>query len=226
VAIQSRPHFAALYRSLLIAQQLGLPSSAARVLDVGCDDGYLMRRVAAPLRLGIDMSPRLRPSAEIAVVRASATELPALAESFDCVLAFDVLEHIEDDRATMREMLRVLAPDGTLWFSTPSVEFRMVPNFLTPYTNRGFGHVRNGYTPDAIRALLPDPERWTIEHFYWNEPSLRLSFGVLHFVNLAAPDLAALVTRLCYQIDRRFTQGRRGHLLGAIRRRDMPGAGG
>jgi SAM-dependent methyltransferase len=224
--MQTRPHFAAFYRSLLIAEQLGLPSRAARVLDVGCDDGYLMSRVAASLHLGVDLNPHLRPSAEIAVVRASATRLPALTDSFDCVLAFDVLEHIEDDRATMREMLRVLAPRGTLWFSTPSVEFRMIPSFLTPYTNRSFGHVRNGYTPDAIRALLPDSERWTIECFYWNEPSLRLSFGALHFVNLAAPGLAALMTRLCYQIDRRFTQGRRGHLLGTIRRRDMPAAGG
>ena len=77
----------------------------------------------------------------------------------------------------------------------------------------------------AILALLPDPARWIVEHFYWNEPSLRLSFGALHFVNLAAPGLAALVIRLCYQIDRRFTQGRRGHLLGTIRRRDIPSAG-
>jgi SAM-dependent methyltransferase len=222
VAIQTRPHFAAFYRSLLIAEQLGLPSSAARVLDVGCDDGYLMSRVAAPLHLGIDMNPRLRPSAAITVVRASATQLPALSDSFDCVLAFDVLEHIEDDRATMREMLRVLAPGGTLWFSTPSVEFRMLPSFLTPYTNRSFGHVRNGYTPAAICALLPDPAHWAVEHFYWNERSLRLSFGALHFINLVAPSLAALLTRLCYQIDRRFTQGQRGHLLGTIRRRTMP----
>ncbi len=189
------------------------------MLDVGCDDGYLMSRVDAPLHLGVDLSPRLRPSADLAVLRASATRLPALAASFDCILAFDVLEHIEDDRAVMREMLRVLAPHGTIWFSTPSSEFRMVPNFLTPYTNRGFGHVRHGYTPTTLRALLPDPQQWTVECRYWNEPLLRIGFGALHFVDLAAPSLAALVTRLCYRIDRRFPHGRRGHLLGTIRRK-------
>lgn len=217
--IPATPHFAAYYRSLLIAEQLGLPASAGRVLDVGCDDGFLMSRVQADLRLGVDMSPRLRPTEALAVVRASATDLPALAGSFDCVLAFDVLEHVEDDRAMMREMLRVLAPGGTVWFTTPARDFRFFPRWLTPYTNRSFGHVRNGYTPDMLGALLPDRERYTVEYFYWNEPALRLCFALLHFLNLAAPGPAAALTRLCYRVDRLFREGRRGHLLGRVRHR-------
>ncbi|HNP72566.1 MAG TPA: class I SAM-dependent methyltransferase [Kouleothrix sp.] len=213
------PHFAAYYRSLLIADQLGLPARAARVLDVGCDDGYIMSRVDAPLRLGVDVNPRLRPSDAVAVARASATALPALAGTFDCILAFDVLEHVADDRAMMREMLRVLAPEGTLWFTTPALGFRMFPAWLTPYTNRSFGHVRNGYTPEQLGALLPDAERYSVEFFFWNEPALRLLFAPLHFLNLAAPSAAAALARLCYRLDSAFHEGRRGHLLGRVRHR-------
>jgi SAM-dependent methyltransferase len=213
------PHFAAYYRSMLIKDQLGLPERAGRVLDVGCDDGYIMSRVDAPLRLGLDLNPRLRPSAAMSVARASATALPALVGTFDCILAFDILEHVEDDRAMMREMLRVLAPGGTIWFTTPALGFRMFPAWLTAYTNRSFGHVRNGYTPESLGALLPDRERWTIEYFYWNEPALRLLFAPLHFLNLAAPGPAAALTRLCYRLDSAFREGQRGHLLGRVRHR-------
>lgn len=213
------PHFAAYYRSMLIRDQLGLPAQAQRVLDVGCDDGYIMSRVDAQLRLGVDMSPRLRPSATMSVARASATDLPTLEGSFDCILAFDILEHVEDDRAMMREMLRVLAPGGTIWFTTPALDFRMFPSWLTPYTNRGFGHVRNGYTPEVLGALLPNREEWAVEYFYWNEPTLRLLFAPLHFLNLTAPSAAAALTRLCYRIDSVFRDGQRGHLLGRVRRR-------
>jgi SAM-dependent methyltransferase len=213
------PHYAALYRSLIIADRLHPPARARRILDVGCDDGYIMRGIAADTRLGVDLNPRLKPDVDVSVLRASATDLPLLSESFDCVLAFDILEHVADDRAMMREMLRVLAPGGTIWFSTPAVKFRMLPEYLTPYTNRSFGHVRNGYTPESLHALLPSRDAWEIRWFYWNEPLWRRLFTPLHFMNLVAPAPAAAITRICYAVDSLLTAGDRGHIFGAIRRR-------
>jgi hypothetical protein len=95
----------------------------------------------------------------------------------------------------------------------------MFPRLLTPYTNRAFGHVRNGYTAAELRALIPDPENWSFEHFYWNEPLLRLGFVPLHALYQAAPALAARATRACYRLDRHFAHGQRGHLFAAVRRR-------
>ncbi len=212
------PHFAAYYRSYVIERQLGLPPRARRILDVGTDDGYLMRKVAAPLRLGIDLAPRLRPDDAIAVARASATAIPAAAASFDVVLAFDVLEHVADDRAMLREICRVLAPGGALYFSTPALAFRFHPAFLTPYTNRSFGHVRNGYTVPQLQALLPAD--FALETFFWNEPALRASFAALHFLQMVAPMAAAALTRLCYRIDANRRAGERGHIFGVVRRPD------
>jgi len=142
---------------------------------------------------------RLRPhvglehgaQAGIEIVRTDARRLPLVRGSFNCILAFDVLEHIEDDRAVMREMLGALAPAGTLWISTPALGYSMFPGFLTPYTNRIFGHVRNGYTPADLHALIPDHQCWQFDYFYWNEPLLRLGFAPLHALNKAAPALAA-----------------------------------
>jgi SAM-dependent methyltransferase len=218
------PYFASYYRWLVASRRLGLDLSGPRVLDVGTDDANFLGRSPAPLRVGVDLAPRARAEDGVEIVRTDARRLPIVQGSFDCILAFDVLEHIEDDRAVMREMLRALARGGTLWISTPALGYRMFPALLTPYTNRVFGHVRNGYTAAELRALIPDPENWEFDCFYWNEPLLRLGFVPLHALYQAAPALAARATQLCYAIDRRFAGGQRGHLFATVRHRERSAA--
>ena len=213
-------YFASYYRWLVASRRLGVDLAGPRILDVGCDDANFLGRGAASMRVGVDMAPRARPQSGIEIVRADARRLPIIAGGFDSIMCFDVLEHIEDDRAVMREMLGALAPHGTIWISTPSLGYRMFPATLTPYTNRIFGHVRNGYTAANLQALIPDPHSWTLVSFYWNEPLLRLGFAPLHVLHQAAPALAARVTRLFYQLDRIMPSGQRGHLFATIRRRN------
>jgi SAM-dependent methyltransferase len=45
--------------------------------------------------------------------------LPFLGDSFDAVLCSHVLEHVEDDRRAMRELLRTLRPDGWAILQVP-----------------------------------------------------------------------------------------------------------
>jgi SAM-dependent methyltransferase len=213
-----RPYFASYYRWLVASRRLGVDLSGPRVLDVGTDDANFLGRSGAGLRVGVDLAPRARPQPGIELLRADARQLPLLRGSFDAILAFDVLEHIEDDRAVMREMLRALAPGGTLWLSTPARDTRFWPRFIHPYANYAFGHVRNGYTPGQLRALLPPGDEWRLELFFWDEPLLRAAFVPLHLLDRLAPPLADRLTRWCFALDSWRAAGRRGHLFGSVRR--------
>jgi SAM-dependent methyltransferase len=51
--------------------------------------------------------------------REDLTALPDPSESFDVIICFHVLEHIPDDRQAMREMARVLKPDGRALVQVP-----------------------------------------------------------------------------------------------------------
>jgi ubiquinone/menaquinone biosynthesis C-methylase UbiE len=98
------------------------------LLDVGCGPGTITVDLAlavAPGRvLGVDRSAEvLHKAAELAVARdagnavfeqADAYDLPYAAGSFDVVHAHQVLQHLADPVAALREMRRVCKPGGVV----------------------------------------------------------------------------------------------------------------
>lgn len=51
----------------------------------------------------------------------SCTSLPLESESCDFVTALDVLEHIDDDQAAIKELWRILKPGGTIVITVPAL---------------------------------------------------------------------------------------------------------
>ncbi len=97
----------------------------ARILDIACGTGYglsLLRRRAA-LVVGVDVSAdaiATASSAGATLVLASGYALPFSDGSFDLVTSFETLEHLEARPAFLRELSRILRPEGRLLLSTPN----------------------------------------------------------------------------------------------------------
>jgi len=97
--------------------------TSTRVLDIGSGMGGFL--VAATLNgmsaLGVEPNAAycritrlrgMRYGVAAAVMRGVGEALPCPDASFDVVLAQDILEHVHDPDATLREIRRVLAPEG------------------------------------------------------------------------------------------------------------------
>jgi len=100
----------------------------ARILDVGCGTGAnLVRLSEYGDAEGVDISPdALKFCRERGLynVRLGAAEtLPYKDNEFDLVTALDVVEHIDDDVAGLREMRRVLRPGGRVLLFVPTFMF-------------------------------------------------------------------------------------------------------
>ena len=103
-------HFWELARADFLVRLLGrrLPPGPGTILDIGCGDGYLLRRLGAafPERRFAAVDPAAGPerTAELEAllpgrVSVSTGVNPQSAAAADTVTLFDVLEHIEDDAA-------------------------------------------------------------------------------------------------------------------------------
>ena len=94
----------------------GRPGGPARILDLG-SGGAPYRELVGPgaSYVRCDLDRTARPD-----VTARAERLPFADGSFDAVLTTQVLELVEDPRAMVAEVARVLAPGGAVCLTTPA----------------------------------------------------------------------------------------------------------
>ncbi len=124
-----------------------------RVLDAGCGEGFgtvTLADVAASV-VGVDYSEDAIASCRkswskpnLRFERVNLTEPGDFSETFDLVLNFQVLEHIEDELPFLEGLKKRLAPGGRLMLTTP--------NILKSFSENPY-HVRE-YTVAELESLL------------------------------------------------------------------------
>jgi SAM-dependent methyltransferase len=146
----------------------GLPRGTARLLDVGSGTGSNVRMCrdrGLGRCIGLDLSvPALEYSKGKgldAVAAADANHIPARSGAFDAVLATDVIEHLDDDDAALRELARVCAPGGILLVTVPA--FPMLWG-----GNDDVAHHRRRYRRPRLRQLVAAAGLELQSCFYFN----------------------------------------------------------
>lgn len=136
------------------------------LLEVGCGEGYLLKRLENSLRnvtlLASDISPSIIEKAEeiipdIPKIVASAYELPVEDKSWDLVLASEVLEHVEKPERLLREAGRVGKKNCV--FTVPLEPWWRIANilrgkYLSALGNTP-GHIRHWGKTSFIREISP-----------------------------------------------------------------------
>jgi len=115
-------------QSLVEKIRTTLPNAKPKILDVGCGTGANLKMLAAyGSAEGVDISPQAvdfcRERGLDSVKLGAIEHLPYESGSFELVTALDVVEHLDDDVAGLREMRRVLRRDGRVLLFVPAFMF-------------------------------------------------------------------------------------------------------
>lgn len=142
------------WRVHALKQRIGPRLAQARILDVGDTDGLMLKHLGKP-GVGFNLN-----EAAVENIRANGIdarlgdgqELPFEDGSFDYVLCFETLEHVENPIQLLEELGRVCAPDGRVFISIPWVP-RTFIHARDPSINRGYGHIFE-FARDDFETLL------------------------------------------------------------------------
>ncbi len=119
------------------------------VLEIGTGSGYGVEIIAPHATHFTTIDKHTPPagvlqSKSVEFRKAVVPPLPFADNSFDCVISFQVIEHIKKDKVLVSEVERVLRPGGKFIVSTPNATMSLTRN---PW------HVRE-YTSDEFHTLL------------------------------------------------------------------------
>jgi ubiquinone/menaquinone biosynthesis C-methylase UbiE len=160
--------FVARRRLLMAVVGRYLPQGATRLLDIGSGTGAnleAMRRHFTSLQtVGLDANQFCREACAargLDVRDGTATSLPVETASQDIVTLFDVLEHIDDEAASLSEIARVLRPGGILVLTVPAYQWLWGPHDV-------LAHHRRRYTRTQLLRLLEPSCLQTLYASYFN----------------------------------------------------------
>lgn len=115
-----------------------------KILDAGCGTGLLTKKLSKlGQTIGIDINPeaiRLAKKRGVKVKGGSISKMNFKSNSFDIVVSVDVLYHqwVDNDRKTVKELLRVLKPGGVILIKLPAYEFLRGSHDLAVYTKKRY----------------------------------------------------------------------------------------
>ncbi|MDQ6833127.1 MAG: bifunctional glycosyltransferase/class I SAM-dependent methyltransferase [Chloroflexota bacterium] len=141
-----------------IVTEMAGSNHGLEVLDVGCGSSMIPIDLDA---VSVDIQHnKLRYLRQFGnrVARASAFNLPFHTGAFGCVICSEVLEHVPDDSRMIEELIRVLAPGGTLVLGTPDYSrraWRLLERLYGIVAPGGYAdeHITR-YTFASLTALL------------------------------------------------------------------------
>jgi SAM-dependent methyltransferase len=139
------------YQRHYIAYHTAKDYVSGDLLEIGCGEGYgieiLLPAVNQYTAVDKYKSAAFEKYSDHTKVKLSQAGVPPLSgfedNSFDSIVSFQVIEHVEEDDLFLKEIARVLRPGGVAIITTPNIKMSLTRN---PW------HIRE-YTPEQLKEM-------------------------------------------------------------------------
>lgn len=211
------------YYRYMVISRLGFPAAEGDVLDVGCYDGFFLSTLEGCTKTGIDLAP-FPFYGGIEYIRGDFLTYDFGDRRFERVYAFDVMEHVADDRAFMKKIAALLSEKGIVVISVPGKNISVFPSFLQGWVDRRWGHCyRRGYDEKELRTLVSGvgSPGCRVRVVHWEGSLFRRWYLFLRLLWYFYPAAARKIVRNIVGREKEAPGSDRGFLFACI----LPGGG-
>jgi len=187
-----------------------IPASAQWILDVGCGGGWLAKAMqyAGKDIISMDISDvnpiktiKDIPFATHYGLVADVFQLPIRENSLDCIIASEIIEHVNNPKQFMEALLYALKPGGKLIITTPYNEILKYSlcihcNQLTPHN----AHIHS-FTEKTIMKLLPDSSTKHTTKIFNNKLLVRTRLQLL--LNIIPLPLFSVIDNIANKLNKK-----------------------
>jgi SAM-dependent methyltransferase len=135
----------------LIRREVKLPQDA-RILEIGCGTGHNLPMLSGFGHVdGLELDDEAAGLSEKrlgrAIIRSPLPELAGVANDYDLIGAFDVIEHIEDDHVALAAIATKLKPGGKFMMTVPAHPWMWTAHDVA-------NHHKRRYSRRSLKALI------------------------------------------------------------------------
>jgi SAM-dependent methyltransferase len=216
------------------------PTDDDAILDAGCGRGFylkFLRRLYAARLAGVELEhdvitiarDALRTEQAITLTTASLYGLPFPTAAFDKAILSEVLEHVPDDVAALRELRRVLKPGGLLAITVPNANYpfwwdpinKTLETLFNRPIRRGVlagiwaNHVRL-YTRQQLREAVTAAGLEIADERAFTHHAFPFIHNIVYGFGKTALEAGVLPGNVAAAADRFNTEGERGGALNPV----------
>ena len=135
----------------LIRREVRLPVDG-RILEIGCGTGHNLQMLSGFGHVdGLELDDEAAALSEKrlgrGIIRSPLPELDGVSNDYDLIGAFDVIEHIEDDRTALAAIATKLKPGGKFMMTVPAHPWMWTAHDVA-------NHHKRRYSKRSLRELL------------------------------------------------------------------------
>ena len=135
----------------LIRREVRLPADA-RILEIGCGTGHNLQMLSGFGHVdGLELDDEAAALSEKrlgrSILRSPLPQLADVADDYDLIGAFDVIEHIEDDHAALAAIATKLKRGGKFMMTVPAHPWMWTAHDVA-------NHHKRRYSKKALRSLV------------------------------------------------------------------------
>ncbi len=182
-------------------------------LDIGCYDGAILQAIDVLKKVGVDLDPIKRQN--IPILKAVAEYLPFQNKVFKIITAFDVLEHIKNDRQVISQVKGKLKKGGIFIFTVPHKYEKIIPRLIKNWLIfHRWKHIRLGYTEKELVSLFSN--EWKLKIVHWDTRISSLLYFPLQLIWKFSQEFAKRIINMLIQIEfirTKKSSSHHGHLV-------------